>query len=438
MKYLRRIALATTLLWSGCSTCGAPVEPPVEPDPDPDPPDTDPDPDGQADAPVDLVDMLAIDVDNTDFARNPALLQRLRTGPHAYFRFIHQEFSTAVCSELGEYLSEAPPVNLHGDAHLEQYAVTDLGRGLTDFDGATTGPALLDLARLGVSLRLAAIHHEQLENEPQLWERLLEGYREGVFADEDDPLPAEPSGVRRIREEFEARPRRLTDTVNDMMTDVTDEEAAALREAFATYVRLQHEQDETLDEHFFDIGHIGRLDLGIGSALDEKFLFRVRGPTDAPEDDVVIEAKEVLSLADIPCIQASADPDPFRILLGQARIAYQPFPYLGFIRAMDTMFWMHGWTNHYRELKVTDHYSDLEEVSEIVYDIGVQLGRGHVRAIATPLDVQLRRTQADYIERHEEQLREAVGRLTDANVAAWERFVAQTDDHPALEPEEEE
>lgn len=425
------LALATALLWSGCATCGEPPEPPVEPDPEPEPDERSPE--AQS-----LEQMLAIDVRSTDFARNPELLRRLRSGPHSYFRFIHHEFSSAVCVELGDALTEAPPVNLHGDAHLEQYAVTDLGRGLTDFDGATTGPALLDLTRLGVSLKLACMQHDQPEAEPELWARLIEGYLEGVFADEDDPLPPEPSGVRRIREEFEANPQQLTDTVNDMMIEVTDEEEAALRESFATYVLLQHEQDETLHERFFDIERIGRLDLGIGSALDEKFLFRVRGPTDAPADDVVIEAKEVLSLADISCIQASPEPDPFRILLGQARIAYQPFPYLGFIRSMDTMFWMHGWTNHYREMGVTDSYRSLEEVREIVYDIGVQLGRGHVRAIASPLDVQLRRTQADYIERHDEQLRRAIDRLTEASVTAWERFMAETNDHPALAAPQEE
>ena len=42
-----------------------------------------------------------------------------------------------------------PTVTLHGDPHLEQYAVTDAGRGLTDFDDASKGPAILDLVRFG-------------------------------------------------------------------------------------------------------------------------------------------------------------------------------------------------------------------------------------------------------------------------------------------------
>lgn len=415
-------ALAATL--ASCETCApAPPTPPETP-PEVTPPPPDP---------------LAIDITHTDFARNPDLLRRLRSSPHSYFRFIHREFSTEVCEELGDSMRDAPPVNLHGDAHLEQYAVTDLGRGLTDFDGATTGPAVLDLARLGVSVTLAC---EALGWESEieaLFSRLLEGYLEGLEAGEDTPTPPEPSAVVRIREEFEANPQRLTDTVDAMMLPCAPEEESAIRAAMEPYVHVQLEQDPSLGERFFDVVRVGRLDLGIGSALDEKFLIRVRGPTDSPDDDVVLEAKEVRSLAGIPCIQASAEPDPFRILLGQARIAYRPFPYLGFVHALDTVFWMHGWTNHYYEMRVDRSYEDLGELRQIVYDIGVQLGRGHVNAIATPLDVQLRHAQSEYIARHEDELRGLIARLSVHTTETWREFVRATEDHPALQaPVEEE
>lgn len=399
--------------------------------PDPGLPDPGP-PDPGASAGYDPGALLAVDIEGTDFASNPDLLVRLRSGPHAYFRFIHQPFSTAVCHELGDAMLDAPPVNLHGDAHLEQYAVTDLGRGLTDFDGASAGPGMLDLARLGVSLRLASEAHGWEDAYSGLLDRLLEGYVEGLDAEEDTPLPDEPAAVRRVREDFEANPRQLTATVDDMMLPITDVEEAELRAAMGPYVQVQLEQEESLDAAFFDIVRMGRLDLGIGSALDKKYLYRVRGPSDAPEDDVVLEAKEVLSLAGIPCIQASPEPDPFRILLGQARIAYRPFPYLGYIQAMGHVFWMHGWTNRYHEMSVTDSYESAEELRELVYDVGVQLGRGHVNSIAAPLDVQLRRSQARFVETHGEHLREAIDRLTEHTRDAYRDFVARTDEHPAL------
>ena len=68
----------------------------------------------------------------------------------------------------------------------------------------------------------------------------------------------------------------------------------------------------------------------MGSALEPKFLVRLRGDSDDPEDDVVVELKRVRSLGGIPCIQADDD-DPFRVLVSGARIAYQPFRFLGFV-----------------------------------------------------------------------------------------------------------
>ena len=95
---------------------------------------------------------LFVDPKTQDFSQNPILLKRILASPHGYFRFINKQFSRNICQELEEMYAGSPSFNLHGDAHLEQYAVTDLGRGLTDFDDSSAGPAILDIMRFGVSL----------------------------------------------------------------------------------------------------------------------------------------------------------------------------------------------------------------------------------------------------------------------------------------------
>ncbi len=57
-----------------------------------------------------------------------------------------------MCETLEQALAGTPTVNLHGDPHVEQYSVTESGRGLTDFDDASTGPAALDIVRFAVSI----------------------------------------------------------------------------------------------------------------------------------------------------------------------------------------------------------------------------------------------------------------------------------------------
>ena len=90
---------------------------------------------------------LLIPADAPELQANPQLPGRLRASPHAYYRRIGPRFTRLLCERLAERASVLPIVTLHGDAHLEQYAVTDRGRGLSDFDDSTTGSALIDLAR---------------------------------------------------------------------------------------------------------------------------------------------------------------------------------------------------------------------------------------------------------------------------------------------------
>lgn len=98
---------------------------------------------------------MEVEVGGYDFGGNLALVERIVGTPHGYFRFINRQFAGRVCEMFAEDVARLPPVNLHGDAHLEQYAVTEMGYGLADFDDAAVGPAAIDLVRFGVSLRLA-------------------------------------------------------------------------------------------------------------------------------------------------------------------------------------------------------------------------------------------------------------------------------------------
>jgi uncharacterized protein (DUF2252 family) len=77
-------------------------------------------------------------------AASPELLSKLRADPYNYFRFVNLEWTSRVCEEFARDLGTQPTVQLHGDAHLEQYAFTSSAWGLDDFDDSTRGPALVD------------------------------------------------------------------------------------------------------------------------------------------------------------------------------------------------------------------------------------------------------------------------------------------------------
>jgi hypothetical protein len=92
---------------------------------------------------------LAVDPADPRLVSRPDLLERLAATAHGYFRFVNTAFESETCRLFSDVASSMPEVNLHGDAHVEQYAVTSLGRGLTDFDDCTRGKPVIDLVRFG-------------------------------------------------------------------------------------------------------------------------------------------------------------------------------------------------------------------------------------------------------------------------------------------------
>lgn len=386
------------------AACGRPPAPPPEPE-----------------------NPLLIDPASRDFSDNPPLLERIRATPHGYFRFVNVEFSEEVCRRFAEALEDTPALNLHGDAHIEQYAVTDLGRGLTDFDDSSTGPAAIDLLRFGVSLVLTSRANGWEAQSGSVFDEFLRGYR-GALEDPDLEAP-EPAVARRMRADFSYDRKAYFEWVDSLMEPVPEDEGTALLEAMAPYVDAMLTENPSLGAEFFEVVQLGYLRMGIGSALDLKYLVRIRGEGDDPLDDVVLEIKQVRDLTGIDCIQVAQGEDPFRILIGQSRIAYEPYRLLGYVRFHDNSFWVHAWVDNYEEIDLDETFESPEELSEVAFDIGVQLGRGHPNQIAYPLDIQIRREQLRLLDLHEQDLKRACVELADLATEAWRLFNAR------LEPE---
>lgn len=367
---------------------------------------------------------LFVDPDTSDFAQNPQLLERILSGPHGYFRFINIPFSQEVCRRFAGDLPGTPSFNLHGDAHIEQYAVTDLGRGLTDFDDSSTGPAVLDLLRFGVSLRLTCQANGWGNQTDALLDKFLFAYRLAIT----DPkvIAPEPGVVQKLRGAFKHNRNEYLAWVNSVMQPMPDDESEALISALGPYIEYTLESNEGYSEKFFEIIQVGYLRMGIGSALDTKYLLRVRGKSDKPADDVILEIKEVRDLTGIECITIPQRSDPFRVLLGQARIAYEPYKLLGYIRLQGRSFWIHAWVDNYAELDSDESFQSMEELAEVVFDVGIQLGQGHPKQIADPLGKQLRREQLLLLNKQEAKIKDTCTELTELTIAAWQQFSSKT------------
>ena len=251
---------------------------------------------------------LIISPDSNQLEQNPKLLQRIQQGPHGYFRFINTKFSEAVCMRFQKYLGKIPNVNLHGDAHLENYAITELGRGLTDFDDATIGPMVLDLVRFGVSVNLACRANGWEDKAELMVNSFLSNYG-AALRDPGLTIPP-PELVARIRTRF-ATDREGSLVAKEELMEPLDEPLGNFEAPFKQYVDQMAVQHPELPPYFFQIKKAGRLKMGIGSALDEKYLFEVEGATKARADNLMLEIKELRGLRGISCVLMSKE-DPMR------------------------------------------------------------------------------------------------------------------------------
>jgi hypothetical protein len=360
---------------------------------------------------------LALLVSPEDLWRHgpPEALSRVRSSPHSYYRFISVPFNRLVCQVFANDLAKSVRVNLHGDAHLEQYAVTSVGYGLIDFDSAARGPAFLDLMRFAVSLRLAALERGWASQTEALLGRFLGGYR-AALVNPEVTWP-EPRPVARARQALGADHPSALGRAEGWMSPVPEGNQPPSLEAYAGAMRAAHPE---LGEGFFAVKRVGLLRMGIGSAVAPKYLFRVEGPTPAPEDDLVLEAKPIGSLAGVGCIEDA--PRGPQVLVANELLGRPPFRFSGTVTEDSATYWVFEWADAYAELDIRTSYANPAELAEVAADAGAQLGAAHLLVPGKPPDPGTRRELSHGLVRIQPRLGRRARMLADAVVRAWRDF----------------
>ncbi len=372
--------------------------------------------------PLAAVAALLVSPEAPDLESHPALAERLRETPHNYFRFVNRPFSEAVCRMFADVRDTLPDVHLHGDAHVEQYAVTSLGWGLTDFDDSARGPYVVDLVRFGVSLELAS-RQKGWGHAARAFDDFLRGYRDALSNPAVDRPPERTlrSALAGFAFDHDLALRRA-----EALVDSDPVSPSELQADFQTYVAAMRIRTPSLPATFFRIKAAGHLKTGIGSALDEKYLLRIEGRTQAEGDDQILEAKLVRAICHTGCVHADG---PGRVSLGMSLIARASFPYSGYFTHGGRAFWVHGWTDDYVELSIESSLPTPRDLRQVAYDVGTQLGRAHPEERAGKAAPRESRTRLlESTRANEARIREAVKELTEATVEAWQVFRGERPD----------
>jgi uncharacterized protein (DUF2252 family) len=358
------------------------------------------------------VDPLALDA--TALAQLDArCATRIARSPFAYFRYTNRPFVDLVCDRYAGAIGSMPLVHSHGDAHIEQYAVAAEGRGLADYDASAVGPPVVDLTRFATSLVLA------WPKDPAAAKVAIEAFVRGYSRALEDPTTTfrEPVAAARLRARFAPTKLEWLDRVEKLIVPLprTADWGELMSQIQAT--------NPDLAPSFFAVKVGGQLDLGIGSYHAHKFLVRIEGPTPAPEDDLMVEAK-ALEQRTLGACMRGADLDASRVVRGQSQISNAPQRFLGSVTIHGKPFYSHTWLTHYTELSTTDVGSG-DELAELAEDVGVQLGKGHGKTVDRGQEEARRRALQRTIGSLRPGLEETAFSLAAHVQRTWNDFVAR-------------
>lgn len=358
-------------------------------------------------------------------AVTPLLQAQLREDAFVYFRFLNTAWAHRVCEAFGAELPSLPSAILHGDAHVGQYALTATARGLDDFDDAARGASVVDLVRFLGSVDLVARRRGWTGDRERLFDRFLDGYARALA----DPayLPPDPAVVTRLR----ARPARTREQFlawgDSLMQELTARERENLARSLVLVGAFVHELRPEIPSGYFGLKRVGWLHTGVGSALTRKILARVEGPSPSPGDDVLLEAKELSRLEDVPCVQVPISGEAFRVIAAAEQIGRIPHDVLVVAPRREDQgahlrdWWVRTWDGTYAEVTIAD-IASADELAEVVHDAGAQLGATNHRQSMPVLEAQVRRTELAAVQRLGPRIRATARRLTADLLAGWEEL----------------
>jgi len=94
--------------------------------------------------------------------------------------------------------------------------------------------------------------------------------------------------------------------------------------------------------------------------------------------------------------------------------------------------WVHGWTDDYMELSIDSWLTSPQDMRQVAYDVGIQLGWAHPRAVAgKDFPPGLRGILLEATCKNEGRIRKTIDDLTEGTLAAWRAFREATAPQPS-------
>ena len=352
------------------------------------------------------------------------LIDKIGASAFRYFRAMAEPFKHRTCEAFRDLRWRLPSGAVHGDAHLEQFVVTDHDFGLGDFDNAGYGPAIVDLVRYAVSLHLACRESQGGCDPEQAVNAYFNAYRTAL----DHPVQRnQPEMVTRLRDRLGPEPEAWLQWGDGLMQPLAPAEDERVRSEWFRFVELMRETIPTRPASFYRISRLGSVEIGLGSALERKMLIRIAGATDDPLDDLILEAR-THSLPDYRGCVWRPTGGSLNVFMLTSLLAH-PLPEVFGVLPNpggDELpeLWIQSWERGYRELSLSDVRGQAD-LNALATDAGTQLAGHFWTTTPEALRGYHRFTQLRAFELTEERARDLARSLAREVVAEWNRFRAQ-------------
>ena len=350
----------------------------------------------------------------------PALVEKVDSSAFLYFRLLARQFAARACYAFRDVRARLPFVAVHGDAHIEQFVVTEDSYGLTDFDRAGFGPAVVDLVRYAASIHLACREAAW----PCDADQAVSAYIRAYGAALDHPVErVEPDVVRRVRAPKDRQ--RWFEWAEGLMQPLSSDEQQLLNAGWARFLALMTATSPERPESFYRIVRAGVVRIGIGSGLEPKTLIRIAGPTDAPDDDLILEGR-IASPPDVrDCISRPANGGSLHALMFTALLSRRLPEVFGFFpregARNEEEIWIQSWDPGHRELSLADLRSQ-SDLDELATDAATQLAGHFWTNFPDQLRGHQRFAQLRALEMTDQRARTLAADLARETVTEWERF----------------
>lgn len=356
---------------------------------------------------------------------SPALIEKLDASPFRYFRLLARQFAARSCFEFRDLRWRLPFVAVHGDAHIEQFVMTEHSFGLEDFDQAGFGPSVVDMVRYAASVHVAC----RQAGWPCDADEAVSAYFDAYRAALDQPVDrTQPAIVGRLHAAAPQDGQAWLQWAESLMQPLPSDDERLFRLGWGRFVQLMRETYPERPEQFYGISRIGGIDVGIGSALEPKILIRIAGPTDVRDDDLMLEARNTVTPTGQECVSRPANGGSLQVIMFASLLGPRLPDVFGFLPREGAReapeLWVQSWDRGYRELSIADLRSQTD-LNELAVDAGRQLAGHFWTKFPEPLRGHQRFAQLRAFEMTSTRAKQLARSLAEETISEWERFRRQ-------------